>query len=490
MVSTLDVIRSALVDLLIIGAILVVALVLVIAWRASRRLQLVVAELINSTGHSDLDGVTRGLTQLTRQRIDAELRVVSERRDYLVGLLRSTAHHGINHTDSGGRTNQALEPVQKQFDNRMQELLTATREVAPKQTQPTVQLLTLLVSRPRGLMVSGILQCRGTAGPRWGVSFDVLRVDTNRSVASHTFWEPATSAASDSTEQADLVSQPADAGTTHERILTLLLPAGRWLAVELVIRSVFPDGEQEGLDRLLSGMLYSQSTGKGFEGFEDDFRQLALADLRDAAAALDEVKAPSHKVKAPNPMRLAALADTLTKLAPFARDATAKAETYQKAHTLYDHTLKAMEASGAYADAVKRYRVRRAISWLASELPEPRLEALHWLDEGEQALPKPSAANDLYDAACLYALAARDRSHRHLRTNAARLLIQALALSADQRGGKLWEEAKSDRQLTGVPVAALEAALITNAQPAAQLPHDKLDSIADQVLSSTGTPNP
>jgi hypothetical protein len=332
-------------------------------------------------------------------------------------------------------------------------------------------------------MVSGILQCRGTVGPRWGVSFDVLRVDANRSVASHTFWEPVAPAASDATEQADPVSRPADAGMTHERILTLLLPAGRWLAVELVIRSVFPDGEQQGLDRLLSGMLYSQSTGKGFEGFEDDFGQLALADLHDAAAALD-------KVEVPNPMHLAALADTLTNLAPFVKDATANAEIYQKSHSLYERTLKAMGASGTYADAVKRYEVRQAISWLASGLPAPQREALRRLDEGEPALPKPPTANDLYNVARLYALAARDRSHRHLRTNAARLLIRVLALSADQPGRKLWQEAKSDRQLTEVPVAELEAALITNAQPAMQLPHDKLDSIADQVVSSIGAPYP
>src|SRR5215472_4095409 len=172
MVSTLDVIRSALVDLLIIGAILVVALVLVIAWRASRRHQLVVAELINSTGHSDLDGVTRGLTQLARQRIDAELRVVSERRDLLYRLLRGAADYGVDLTDGGGRANQAPERVQERLDDHLQQLLTATREVAPKQTQPAVQFLTVLVSRPLGLMVSGILQCRGTVGPQWGVSFD------------------------------------------------------------------------------------------------------------------------------------------------------------------------------------------------------------------------------------------------------------------------------------------------------------------------------
>jgi hypothetical protein len=488
MVHTLNVIRSALVDLLILGAILLVALVLVMAWRASRRHQLVVTELINSTGHSDLDGVTRGLTQLARQRIDTELRVVDERREFLFNLLRGAAHHGIDHTSSGGRTNRALERVQERFDDRMQQLLAATPEVAPKQAQPAVQFLTVLVSRPRGLMVSGILQCRGTAGPRWGVSFDVLRVDTNRSVASQTFWEPPTPAASGDTEQAHSVSRPVDAAVTHERILALLPPAGRWLAIQLVIQSVFRDGvrdDEKGLDRLLRGMLYAQSIYKGFEGFGNDFWQLALADLRDAAVAL-------YKVEVRNPMRLAALADTLDKLAPFAKDATARAETYRKAHTLYNHTLDAMAASSTPADVIQRYHIRQAISWLASALPEQQRKALRWLDEGGPDLPKLPPADDLYNAACLYALAARDRSHRRLGANAARLLTRALALYAGEPDRKLWAQAQSDDQLTGVPVAALETALetalISSAQPATQLPQDKLDSIADQVLTSTGTP--
>ena len=359
MVHILDVIRSALVDLLILGAILVVALVLVMAWRAGRRRQLVVAELINSTGHSDLDGMTRGLTQLARQRIDAELRFVSERREWLYEALRGAAHNRADLAGSRVRANQAPERVQERLDDHLQQLLTATREVAPKQTQPVVQLLTVLVSRARGLMVSGILQCRGTVGPRWGVSFDVLRVDTNRSVASHTFWEPTTPApASSDTEHAQPVSQPGDVGMTQERILALLVPAGRWLAIQLVIQSVFPGGargEEKGLDRLLSGMLYSQSTH--IKGFESDFQHLALADLRDAAAELDEA-----------PIRLAALADTLDKLAasapdPGQKDITDQAvdsadEIYRQAHDQYARALRA-----------RRHRTQPWITRFPSSIP-------------------------------------------------------------------------------------------------------------------------
>jgi hypothetical protein len=307
MAHSLDVIRSVLVDLLVIGAVLAVPIVLVMVWRAGRRRQLVVTELLNSTGQSDLDGVTRGLTQLARQRIDAELLIVSEGRERLYKALWEA---GSDHPDSGrvgglGRFGRRGQPapgrVQQRLDDRLDQLLTATREAAPKQAQAAVQFLSVLVSRPRGLLVSGLLQCNGTAMLQWGVSFDVLRVDTNRSVASETFWEPAAPAAADGdTEQAQPDGPRIDAGRT-ERILALLAPAGRWVAIQLVMQSVFPDGAhggEKGLDRLLTGMLYSRSTG-GYPGFSPFFQRLALTELRDAAKVLDV------------PIRLAALADTL-----------------------------------------------------------------------------------------------------------------------------------------------------------------------------------
>ena len=75
----LDVTSMALVRLLIIAAVLAVPVLLVMAARAGRVWRLVVAEITNSTGDPGLDGTTPGLTQLARQRIDAEIRVVSAR---------------------------------------------------------------------------------------------------------------------------------------------------------------------------------------------------------------------------------------------------------------------------------------------------------------------------------------------------------------------------------------------------------------------------
>src|ERR1039457_247496 len=286
MANDLDVLRSALINLLFIVVILAVLSVLVVAWKAGRRRQLVVAELVNSTGHSDLDGVTRGLTQLARQRIDSELRVVSERREFLYTALRGDTRGSADSTGRRRRDQKVPAHLQQRLDDHLDQLLTAAREVAPAQAQAAVHFITVLVSMPRGLLVSGILQCRGSAGPRWGVSFDVLRIDGNRSVASQTFWEPiAQPVASGHQEQAQPDRRPADADMTHERILALLAPVGRWVAIQLVIQSTFPGGargREMGLDRLLSGMLYSQSAD-GSPGFGAVFRRLALADLRDAA---------------------------------------------------------------------------------------------------------------------------------------------------------------------------------------------------------------
>ena len=87
--------------------------------------------------------------------------------------------------------------------------------------------LTLLVSRRRGLMVSG--SCSTEARPASvGVSFDILPVDpTGPSGPWHRrvlgIGNPA---ASGDREQADPVSRPAEGGMAHECILALLSPTG------------------------------------------------------------------------------------------------------------------------------------------------------------------------------------------------------------------------------------------------------------------------
>jgi hypothetical protein len=493
MLHILDMIRSVVVDLLTIGLAIGVAvavpIVLIMAWKTSRRRQLVVTELLNSTGHSDLDSVTRGLTQLARQSIDAEMLVVSERREELSNALRETAsdHPGPGRWSRFGRHGKRaqLAPgrVQQRFNDQLDQLLTATRDAAPKEAQPAVQFLTVLVSRPRGWLVSGLLQRRDTAELQWGISFDVLRVDTNTPMASETFWEqPVTPSAADGdTEQARPHSPPIDAGPT-QRIMALLRPAGRWLAIQLVIQSVFPNGAhgpEKGLDRLLSGMLYSMSMG-GYRGFDRFFHQHALEELRDAAQALDEV-----------PIRLLAVADTLDELAASARDAALGARDpdgiYREAHVQYARAVRAMEASSTDADpAVQHYRIPQAISWLYSKLPERQEDAFRWLEAGGPDLARQLPSDDLYDAAGLYALAANIRNDRQLAERAVQLFRQALALDADTPDRELWAQAERERPLAGVPIETLAGTPPGIAHTIAPLSPDELDSIIDQILAAEG----
>jgi hypothetical protein len=447
----LDVANAVLVRVLIIAAVLAVLGVLAAAWHAARRWRLVVTELTNSTGQPHLDTVTPGLTQLARQRIDREIRIVSERREALSAALTGTgpaAGHapGSSHL-AASRTPPAQ--VEQRLDDSLAQLLSATRDVTPKQAQPAIQLLAMLVSRPRGLLVAGILQQRGgVAEARLGVTFDVLRPDGNQSVASQTFWEPLPA-------MADAGADPeAGRGSAQERLIGLFGPAARWVAIQLVVNTVFPRGAQgreKGLDRLLSGMLFQQSVA-AYPGYAATFRHRAVEDLSDAAGLLAESPWPP----------LAALADTLDWLATDepGRAGDEKTMTYERAHAQYTRAVAAIERmTPPDPGLLQRYRVRQAISWLASGLPAPRQLALQWLATDSPGSPAASSASDLYGMACLYALAAEAAEHPEWRNRAACFLVRALAADAPSR--RLWKKAQNDPQLHSLHryLAAFEAAV-------------------------------
>ena len=458
----LDVTTTALVRLLIIAAILAVPILLGVAWRSGRRrLRLVVAELVNSTGQADLDGVTAGLTQLARERIDTQIRVVSERRDFIRKKLVSipgvasdsgvAPHSGLRlratravagRRLTAARSGPPPERVLRRLDNSMAQLLSAARDVAPQQAQPAVQLLVMLVSQPRGLVVAGILQRRGSiAASRFGVTFDVLHLDGSTSEASQTFWEaepapgeaPASAAADDSSPQ--------------ERLLGLFGTAARWVAIQLVIQTTFPHGahgRERGLDHLLRGMLLLQSAD-AFPGHAALLRRRAGEDLAEAAGLLG-------KAKRPQPLPLAALADSLDKLAVAGPGAGQPGGGYAQAHAQYAVAIAAIERMRPPDPGLlRRTRVRQAICWLASAQPGPCARAINWLSGPEPTLLEPRAATDLYDLACLYALASEetvattDADPAAWRATAARFLVRALV--ADLPAKTLWAAAAKEPQL-------------------------------------------
>jgi len=392
-------------QLLVIATAVSIPLLLLRSWRIARRFQLVVGELVNSTPDPDLDRVTRGLTQLARQRIDAEVRVVARRRESL--------HQALG----GARSSRTTERVQERLDDSLGELVSVAREVAPAPARPVIGVFGVLVARPRGLVVTGIIQSRGRSeAARLGFSLDVLQADGHRSLSSQTFWEPDASAD--------------DERSATERLIALLGPAARWVAIRLVVQSVFPGRvrrEERGLDHLLGGVLYAQSAD-AFADHAAVFRRRAADELEQAAEQLPDA-----------PLPLAALADTLDRLA------AGSPSLYTDAHAQYARALAAMTAQRPPPDdLIETYRVRQATSWLASGHEQPRRRALAWLAaERPRADAGERPADELYDAACLYALAAAEDPA--FRAPALELLGRALAGERSLR-----QQALRDPQLAGL----------------------------------------
>jgi hypothetical protein len=151
------------------------------------------------------------------------------------------------------------------------------------------------------------------------------------------------------------------------------------------------------------------------------------------------------------PLPLAALADTLDRLAAASPDRSAT--LYAQAHQQYARAVAAMERQQPPQPAlIARYRVREATSWLASGGDEPRHRALERL-AGQRLPAEDTAAADLYDAACLYALAAEAADDgAPLRETALGLLARSLA-----KDRRLAEQARRDPHLLSLrdDVAAL-----------------------------------
>ncbi len=469
----LEATSAALVRLLIIAAVLSIPVLLVMAGRAGRVWRLVVAELTNSTGDPALDGTTPGLTQLARERIDKEIRLASERRDTLRKALVSAEEDQRDASIAASRPPvkaQGGSPparIERRIDDSLSQLISAARDVAPKEAQPAVQLLVMLVSRPRGLVVVGIMQRRGgVKAARYGVTFDVLRLDDNKSVASQTFWEP--------------MSGPGDTETSErspqERLLGLFGPAARWVAIQLVIHTLFPRGargREKGLDCLLSGLLLAQSAG-AFPKYAATFRRRAAEDLIDAAALLPQ-----------SPRSLMALADSLDQLAA-AADA-GQPELYARAHAQYAVAVAAIERMRSPdLRLLQRYRVRQSISWLSSHQLEACQLALSRLADPDIGRPVPASDADLYDLACLYALAAEVTESSEWLETAAQFLVRALAANLPSR--TLWDAAGREPQLRLLHgyLDALKAA-VTNELVTGQdgiPPTEDVEAIVKRVLSA------
>lgn len=159
------------------AAVLIAILVLFLLWRIwhlSSHSNLVIDPFNNATGDETLEKALSGFNQLTRERLEQELKEVRE--------------------DFNKYKAPDLDPLQPSpvpesaSDAQLTDLLKSLTEVASGVEKIVVQLLNLIFL-PRGSRVTAALQSLGDMPPRLGISLQVVDLEGIQYPTFCTFWE-------------------------------------------------------------------------------------------------------------------------------------------------------------------------------------------------------------------------------------------------------------------------------------------------------------
>lgn len=212
----------------------------------NRQTQIIVADLVAPSGSSDLTEATM-LSSLLRQCVERHVNNQRKQITRIGKTILAPASEDLEPQLEKG----AVEHVQRVANDSIATLSAALRAVAPDTADRFLGLFSAILPPPRGLSVTAVLLQRGTSeAPRLGAAVEVVGLD-RRPLASAAFWEaPVTRSHS-----------TAQDGTT-ERILSLVEPMARWIAVRLVVtlmispRRGVTSRARQALKRLLAGGLF------------------------------------------------------------------------------------------------------------------------------------------------------------------------------------------------------------------------------------------
>lgn len=467
-------VTSIVTSLVVVLAAGVAVVVLWRAWRASRRSQLVLRDLTNASGALELDATTPGLSELTRQSLLMQLRDAEERiREYYASL-------------SGPDTAYTLElpprpsDVSDRIDDEALTLARSVREVVPAKASSSFQLIADALFRPTGTVVSGMVLRRGDASAdRIGIALDVASLPGSGVIRSPAFWEPATSGA-----------RPRQ--LYQERLLTLIEPAARWLAIELWAHGLraaagrTDRNRRLGLVANLAGGLFHGSA-LSYTEHAEVFTLVAIDRFREATRLLPWYYKPSEN------------------LAVACRDYAATPAGWVDAERWYRQAEKSYTAALAVVDKLgdskqcaplrKRLEVRRLLARLSSPSSHLQQQALQELAAAPPPLLPGEPARAHYTTACLYAVAARFSGGRADWEEEA-LALLGLALVGDQTERRdLWRHAPNDPDLSVLqPLDSyLKALRLAAPDPRPSEPYQALHvtrCVARQELARRAAPSP
>lgn len=354
----------------------------------NRRAQIVVTDLTAPGGSTELAEAAL-LSPLLRRYVERHINDQRKQIDWVGKDILAPASRELEpQLDEG-----TVEHVQRSASNSIETLSAALRAVAPETADRFIGLFSSILPPPRGLSVAVVLLQRGTAAaPRLGAAVEIVGLNM-RPQASAVFWESPASGPPQSTTQDDVT----------ERILALLDPLARWIAVRLVVTLMVSakrratSRTRQALRLLLAGGLFLQAM-RDFPAHALAFGEQACDELGQTLDLMPNVALPVET--------LAGVHERMGWARHLAGDSAGARNDFRSAADLWEKAEK-MASDGVNQGKLQRVLDRKLQAQLQTDDPALRHVALAGLDT--LAFPDALANNCtfLYNRSCLYAQASR-----------------------------------------------------------------------------------
>jgi len=451
--STADAITRTVIAALTLVAASLIVVGLGRAWVGRRRAQVVIEDV------SPVEGIpepaTSGLSPQLRQAVRQALLGESAKASYSVlNTLDQDIDGRLLRTHGQLRLKTIAANLRSVAEDSLATLAAGVRAVAPKEAEGLLAALAAALPAQRGWAVHIFPVLRGAGqNTEVGVALELAQLGRPPDAVT-TFWVSSDALRSPTTEAAR-------AEATRALLYLLLQPAALWIATRLVSRQLAESGvpkrwrllsgrklrqELAGLQMQLAGQMSLYAMRKQ-EDFDGGFAEQALADLLESARLLPDYFRPYSTE--------AAVHERLGWSYRRGGEAERAASEFAQAVRNYDEAGLAL-AGAADADPTKReaalgrIQVRRTKCRLLSGDRAYLVMAQQELAELQRMTG--STAIDLYNAACLFAVAmASPELPPHDRSQYARQawILLGCALLAGGAGGP-WELMTTDVELDGL----------------------------------------
>jgi len=463
---------STAIALLSLAAVVVLGYGLVRAIAMNRRTQIVMADLTVPGGAADLVEVIL-LSSAVRQCVERHVNDQREQTARVGQTILSSASRELEPQLDAG----AIERIQRAANDSIATLSAALRAVSPDTADRFLGLFSAILPPPRGISVTVALLRRGTvAAPRLGAAVEVVRLD-GQSLASAVFWEPP----------AGLIPQPLPDTDTVGRVLTLLDPVARWIAVRLVVTLMVSSRRdatvqlRQGLKQLLAGGLFLQAMR--------DFPAHALAFGEQARDELVQARPQMPGM----PLPITTLAGVHERMALARRLAGTPADGFADFRAAVDLWQDAENLTRENAGPGKQAKLailtdRRLKAQLQCGEPALRRAALAELSSVSSPAELRGSRAWLYNRSCLYAQAGAADPRADYQQLA--LYWLGLALTRD-RNDSVWDYAARDPELE--PIRAMIGPFVAHLRDlmpggAAQCSETDAERLVRQALDCTFSP--